>query len=166
MQGLSEQRRSPPTLHHILPSARANHKAVHALEKRCMDAGIKMTDLRRVLLHGIVAAGPRATVVTIWKILGQMTGGHTPSQGSIQRNLNLLVERDILQRDSSSNRFWHYHVVPVSKAPPAITFVEAGTGRRIACDTAEIATLLRRVAAEHGMAIQTASITVTSLLEL
>ncbi len=55
--------------------------AVHELERRCLDAGIKMTDLRRVLLHGIVEAGPRVSAVEIWKTLGSMLhDGHAPSQ--------------------------------------------------------------------------------------
>lgn len=161
MPVLFEHRRSPPALHQIRPGMGASSRQVRQLETRCEEAGIKMTDLRRVLLHGLLEAGPGATAVAIWQTLGAMTGGHAPSQGSIQRNLNLLVGHGILRRDVSSERLWHYHVAAERKLALAITFVDARTGRKIACDVPEVATLLRRVAAERGLAVQGASIMVT-----
>ncbi|MDT8872949.1 Fur family transcriptional regulator [Komagataeibacter rhaeticus] len=163
MLAFSEYRRSSPSLSEIRPGMGASRSAVRRLEDRCEEVGIKMTDLRRILLHGILEAGPRATAVEIWKTLGKMMeDGHAPSQGSIQRNLNLLVERGILRRDVTPDRQWLYSVAPERKAALAITFVEAGTGRKIACNAPEVATVLRRVAAEHGLAVQAAAITVTS----
>ena len=162
MLAFSEYRRSSPSLSEIRPGMGASRSAVRRLEDRCEEVGIKMTDLRRILLHGILEAGPRATAVEIWKTLGRiMEHGHAPSQGSIQRNLNLFVERAILRRDVTPERQWLYSVAPERKTALAITFVEAGTGRKIACNAPEIATLLRRVAAEHGLAVQGAAITVT-----
>ena len=161
MTAFSEHRRSPPAPHQIRPGMGGDCHAANELERRCLEAGIKMTDLRRVLLHGILEAGPGVSAVEIWQTLGRMLdNGRAPSQGSIQRNLNLLVERNILRRDVSSERQWHYRVAPERKAALTITFVEAGTGREIACDAPEIANLLRRVAAEHGLAVQGAFITV------
>lgn len=163
MLAFSENRRSPPTPNQIRPGMGASLSAVRRLEERSEEAGIKMTNLRRILLHGILEAGQRATAVEIWKTLGRiMEHGHAPSQGSIQRNLNLFLERGILRRDVTPDRLWHYSVVPKPKAALAITFVEAGTGRKIACNAPEVATLLRRVAADHGLAVQGAAITVTS----
>ncbi|MBL7233237.1 Fur family transcriptional regulator [Komagataeibacter oboediens] len=162
MLAFSEYRRSSPSLSEIRPGMGASRSAVSRLEDRCEEVGIKMTDLRRILLHGILEAGPRATAVEIWKTLGKMMeDGHAPSQGSIQRNLNLFVERAILRRDVTPDRQWLYSVAPERKAALAITFVEAGTGRKIACNAPEVATVLRRVAAEHGLAVQAAAITVT-----
>lgn len=162
MLAFSEYRRSSPSLNEIRPGMGASRSAVRGLEDRCEEVGIKMTDLRRILLHGILEAGPRATAVEIWKTLGKMMeDGHAPSQGSIQRNLNLFVERGILRRDVTPDRQWLYSVAPERKAALAITFVEAGTGRKIACNAPEVATVLRRVAAEHGLAVQAAAITVT-----
>ncbi|MGG6430878.1 Fur family transcriptional regulator [Acetobacter ghanensis] len=162
MLAFSEYRRSSPSLSEIRPGMGASRSAVRRLEDRCEEVGIKMTDLRRILLHGILEAGPRATAVEIWKTLGKMMeDGHAPSQGSIQRNLNLFVERAILRRDVTPDRQWLYSVAPERKAALAITFVEAGTGRKIACNAPEVATVLRRVAAEHGLAVQAAAITVT-----
>ncbi|MBV1838417.1 Fur family transcriptional regulator [Acetobacter estunensis] len=162
MLAFSEYRRSSPSLSEIRPGMGASRSAVRGLEDRCEEVGIKMTDLRRILLHGILEAGPRATAVEIWKTLGKMMeDGHAPSQGSIQRNLNLFVERAILRRDVTPDRQWLYSVAPERKAALAITFVEAGTGRKIACNAPEVATVLRRVAAEHGLAVQAAAITVT-----
>lgn len=166
MLAFSEHRRSPSALSQIRPGMGASRSAVRRLEERCEEAGIKMTDLRRVLLHGVLAAGPRATAVTLWKTLcWMMEPGHAPSQGSIQRNLNLLVQYDILRRDVSPNRLWHYSLAPERKDTPAIMFVEAGTGRKFPCCTPEVAVLLRRVAAEHGLAVQGAAITVTPSAE-
>ena len=163
MPAFSEHRRSPPVLNQIRPGMGASRSAVRRLEERSEEVGIKMTDLRRILFHGILEAGPRATAVEIWKTLGRiMEHGHAPSQGSIQRNLNLFVERGILRRDVTPDRLWRYSVAPETRATLAITFVEAGTGRKIACNAPEVATLLRRVAAEHGLAVQGAAITVTS----
>lgn len=163
MLAFSEHRRSPPVLNQIRPGMGASRSAVRRLEERSEEVGIKMTDLRRILFHGILEAGPRATAVEIWKTLGRiMEHGHAPSQGSIQRNLNLFVERAILRRDVTPDRLWRYSVAPEPRVALAITFVEAGTGRKIACNAPEVATLLRRVAAEHGLAVQGAAITVTS----
>lgn len=162
MLAFSEYRCSSPSLSEIRPGMGASRSAVRRLEDRCEEVGIKMTDLRRILLHGIFDAGPRATAVEIWKTLGKMMeDGHAPSQGSIQRNLNLFVERGILRRDVTPDRQWLYSVAPERKAALVITFVEAGTGRKIACNAPEVATVLRRVAAEHGLAVQAAAITVT-----
>lgn len=162
MLAFSEYRRSSPSLSEIRPGMGASRNAVRRLEDRCAEVGIKMTDLRRILLHGILEAGPRTTAVEIWKTLGKiMEDGHAPSQGSIQRNLNLFVERAILRRDVTPDRQWLYSVAPERKAALAITFVEAGTGRKIACNAPEVATVLRRVAAEHGLAVQAAAITVS-----
>ncbi|MBS0966661.1 Fur family transcriptional regulator [Acetobacter okinawensis] len=163
MHALSECRRSSPSLNQIRPGMGASRSVVRRLEERCEEVGIKMTDLRCILLHGLLESGPRATAVEIWKTLGRiMEHGHAPSQGSIQRNLNLFVERAILRRDVTPDRQWLYSVAPERKAALAVTFVDAGTGRRIACTAPEVAILLRRVAAEHGLAVQGASITVTS----
>lgn len=162
MLAFSEHRRSPPAVNQIRPGMGASRSAVRRLEDRCEEVGIKMTDLRRILFHGILEAGSRATAVEIWKTLRQiMEHGRAPSQGSIQRNLNLFVERGILRRDVTPDRLWRYSVAPKPRAALAITFVEAGTGRKIACNVPEVATLLRRVAAEHGLAVQGAAITVT-----
>ncbi|MBV1822770.1 Fur family transcriptional regulator [Komagataeibacter oboediens] len=161
MLAFSEHRRSPPALSQIRPGMGASRSAVRKLEDRCREAGVKMTDLRRVLLHGILEAGAGATAIEIWKTLRTMTDGHPPSQGSIQRNLNLLVARDILRRDVSPDRLWHYGIAPERKGRLAVTFVEAGTGRKIPCRMPEVAALLRRAAAEHGLAVQAAAITVT-----
>ncbi|KXV77721.1 hypothetical protein [Acetobacter cerevisiae] len=163
MLAFSEHRRSPPVLNQIRPGMGASRSAVRRLEERSEEVGIKMTDLRRILFHGILEAGPRATAVEIWKTLGRiLEHGHAPSQGSIQRNLNLFVERAILRRDVTPDRLWRYSVAPEPRAALAITFVEAGTGRKIPCNAPEVATLLRRVAAKHGLAVQGAAITVTS----
>lgn len=163
MLAFSEHRRSSPSLNEIRPGMGASRSAVRRLEERCEEVGIKMTDLRRILFHGILEAGPRATAVEIWKTLGKMMeDGHAPSQGSIQRNLNLFVERAILRRDVTPDRLWRYSVAPEPRTTLAITFVDAGTGRKIACNAPEVATLLRRVAAEYGLAVQGAAITVTS----
>ncbi|MFT8862155.1 MAG: transcriptional repressor [Acetobacter fabarum] len=161
MLAFFEHRRSPPVLNQIRPGMGASCSAVCRLEERCEELGIKMTDLRRILLHGILEAGPQTTAVEIWKTLDRMMAyGHAPSQGSIQRNLNLFVDRGILRRDVTADRQWHYSIAPERRATLAMTFVDAGTGQKIACNAPEIVTLLRRVAAEHGLAVQTAAITV------
>ena len=127
MLAFSGYRRSPPTLKQIRPGMGANRSAVRRLEERCENAGIRMTDLRRVLLHGVLEVEPHATAVEIWKALSIMTNGHAPSQGSIQRNLNLLVARDILRRDVTPNRLWRYSVAPEPKVLPSVLFVEVGS---------------------------------------
>ncbi|ARW11825.1 Fur family transcriptional regulator [Acetobacter ascendens] len=163
MLTFSEHRRSPPALNQIRPGMGASRHAVRRLEERYEEVSIKMTDLRRVLLHGVLEAGPRATVVEIWKTLSRIIKhGRAPSLGSIQRNLNLFVELAILHRDVTSDRLWRYSVAPECRTAFVITFVEAGTGQKIDCNVPEVATLLQRVAARHGLAVQAAAITVTS----
>ncbi|MFW7268208.1 Fur family transcriptional regulator [Gluconacetobacter sp. Hr-1-5] len=120
-----------------------------------------MTDLRRVLLHGILEAGNGATAVEIWKTLAAMVDGHAPSQGSLQRNLNLLVEHDVLRRDVGVDRVWRYRIASTRReTSPAITFVNAETGRHIPVRSPEIAALLHAAAAEYGLALKSAAITV------
>ncbi|NHN89427.1 Fur family transcriptional regulator [Acetobacter conturbans] len=161
MLAFSEHRRSPPDVHQIRPGMGASHRQVRQLEERCRKSGLKMTDLRRVLLHGILEAGADATAVEIWKALLAMMKTHAPSQGSIQRNLNLLVERDVLHRAVGPDRVWRYRVTPERmETSSAITFVNAATGRNIPFSSPEIAALLHRAAAEYGLAIRSAAITV------
>lgn len=52
MLAFSEYRRSSPSLSEIRPGMGASRSAVRRLEDRCEEVGIKMTDLRRILLHG------------------------------------------------------------------------------------------------------------------
>ena len=93
----------------------ASHTRVRQLEEQSRESCLKMTDLRRVLLHGILEAGKGTTADEIWKILNRMLGGHTPSHGSIQRNLNLLVKHGVLRRDVGSNRVWRYDIASAYK---------------------------------------------------
>ncbi|CAI9120377.1 Fur family transcriptional regulator [Brytella acorum] len=156
-----EHRRSPPDVQKIRPGMEASGRLVRQIERRCRAVGFKMTGVRRVLLHGILEAGEGATAVEIWKTLGMMIEGHVPSHGSLQRNLNLLVEHGVLHRDVGADRIWRYRVAPKDGTMGmAVTFVEADTGREIACDAPEVAILLRRIAARHGLAVREASITV------
>ncbi|MBO1324660.1 Fur family transcriptional regulator [Acetobacter sp. TBRC 12305] len=158
-----EHRRSRADSHRIRPGMGANAQQVLALEERCGESGLKMTDLRRVLLHGILKTGNAATTIAIWKTIAAMVEGHPPSQGSIQRNLNLLVEHDVLRRDAGVDRIWRYRVSTARRAGPMITFVEAGTGRKIPCDSCEITAVLRLLMAERGLAVQEASIIVAPM---
>jgi len=162
MPAFSDHRRSPPDIGGIRPGMGASRSAVARLEARCREARVKMTSLRHVLLHGIVEAGAGTTVTEIWHTLGRMMSGHTPSLGSIQRNLNLLVARGIMRREVSSSRIWRYRIASTRRRRIAITFVEAGTGRKIPCNAPEIASLLRQLAAEYGLTVQDASITVAA----
>ncbi|MCQ9156766.1 Fur family transcriptional regulator [Acidomonas methanolica] len=155
-----EHRLSPPDAQKIRPGMGASGKLVRQIERRCRAVGFKMTDVRRVLLRGILEAGEGATAVEIWKVLRGMIAGHVPSHGSLQRNLNLLVEHGVLHRDVGSDRVWRYRVAPKGRPTLAVTFVDAGTGREIACHAPEVAELLRRIAARHGLAVREASITV------
>lgn len=75
-----------------------------------------MTGLRCLILHGCIIACPDATAVNIWKTLMEIVEGHAPSLGSLQRNLNALVQRNILLRDVGLDRVWRYRVRPVSSA--------------------------------------------------
>nr|WP_239019161.1 hypothetical protein [Novacetimonas pomaceti] len=55
MLAFSEYRRSSPSLSEIRPGMGASRSAVRRLEDRCEEVGIKMTDLRCILLHGMRA---------------------------------------------------------------------------------------------------------------
>lgn len=143
----------------------ASHRQVCMLERRCHDAGMKMTTLRRVVLHGVLEAGSGATAVDIWRILLAMMEGHAPSPASLQRTLHMMVELGILCRRVGIDRTWHYDVMPTRKKSPAILLVDAGTGTITPCNDPEMTTLLKRLAARRGLALQEASITVTALVD-
>lgn len=161
MPAFPEHRRSPPDIQQIRPGMGASHTRVRQLEEQCWESGVKMTDLRRVLLHGILEAGKGATAAEIWKMMDTMLGGHAPSHGSIQRNLNLLVEHDVLQREAGANRTWHYNIASTRKeTSSAIIFINAETGRHIPIHSPKIAALLYRAAAEYGLVLKRAAITV------
>ncbi|WP_246396062.1 hypothetical protein [Gluconacetobacter tumulisoli] len=140
MPALSERRRSPLSLCSIPVRMRADRHAFEALRARSKQAGIRMTDLRDVLLHGILRAGEGASAIEIWKTLVGMTDGRAPSCGSLQRNLNILVDLGILRRKAGADRVWRYGIAPdstemVATSPPAVTFLDADTvtGRRATC---------------------------------
>lgn len=107
-----------------------NNDPLIIMEKRCQDAGIKMTRLRRWLLLGILEAGSGFTVVDVWNALSKvMHEGRVPPQGSIQRNLNLLVEHSILYKNVTSGRRWRYHTEPQPLQSYTITVVEIESGK-------------------------------------
>ncbi|GBQ19365.1 Fur family transcriptional regulator [Gluconacetobacter sacchari] len=164
MLAFPEHRRSPPDVRQIRPGMGASARLVRQLERRCFSAGLKMTDLRRVLLHGILEAGDGATALEIWKNLTGMVDGYVPSHGSLQRNLNLMVELGVLRRDVGADRVWRYGLPPdalrTTGDMPIVRILEAGTGRRSPCDLPEVATFLRRLAVERGLDIRSAAITV------
>ena len=156
------RRRAGLDVNEIRPGMGANPNAVRRLEARCQKACVRMTNLRRVLLHGIVEAGPGMTATEIWRTLGRMMQDRAPSLASIQRNLNLFVAHGIVRRDVSSDRVLRYRIAPARTGRIAITFVEADTGRKIPCNAPGIASLLRQLAAQYGLAVQGASITVST----
>ncbi|MBB2205833.1 Fur family transcriptional regulator [Gluconacetobacter takamatsuzukensis] len=164
MNVLSERRRSPPTLHAIPARYRADRQAVHGLRARCAQAGIKMTDLRDVLLHGLLRAGDEASAIEIWKTITEMTGGNAPSCGSLQRNLNIMTDRGVLVRKGGLDRVWRYSIASDTRGmaddePPLVMFLEAGTGRKTRCDLPEVAAFLRQLSMERGLTIRSAAIT-------
>lgn len=164
MLAFPERRRSPPDVRQIRPGMGASTRLVRQLERKCLSAGLKLTDLRRVLLHGVLEADDGATALDIWKTLKNMVDGYVPSHGSLQRNLNLMVEHGVLRRDVGADRVWRYGL-PSDGARktgemPIVCILEAGTGRRSPCDLPEVAAFLRRVAMERGLEIRSAAITV------
>ena len=60
---------------------------------------VMAAEIERKRSQDISDDGEGATTVGIWKTLVKMVHGHAPSQGSLQRNLNLLVEYGVLHRD-------------------------------------------------------------------
>ncbi|MFT8418633.1 MAG: hypothetical protein ABF636_07370 [Acetobacter sp.] len=54
MLAFSEHRRSSPSLNEIRPGMGASRSVVRSLEERSDEVGVKMTDLRRILFHGIL----------------------------------------------------------------------------------------------------------------
>lgn len=165
MSRFPQHRRSAADIHQIRRGMGASHRQVCMLEHRCREAGMKMTDLRRVVLHGVLEAGSSATAVDIWRTLLAMTEGHAPSPTSLQRTLNMMVGLGVLHRHVGIDRAWQYDLVPAQDTSSAVLFVDAGTGTVTPCDDPEVTALLRRLVARRGFAIQEASITVTALAD-
>jgi len=162
-------RRSAPDIQQIRPGRAASGTRVRRLERRCRAAGLRITDLRRILLHGILKTGEDATAIDIWKTLTDMVDGHVPGHGSLQRNLNLMVERGIMQREVGVGRVWCYRLLPDDARSdgdaPLVSVLEAETGRRSRCDLPEVAAFLQRLAAARRLTIRSAAITVETIRE-
>lgn len=60
---------------------------------------VMAAEIERKRSQDISDDGAGATAVGIWKTLVKMVHSHAPSQGFLQRNLNLLVEYGVLHRD-------------------------------------------------------------------
>lgn len=130
-------------------------QSIDILEDRCQQAGIKMTDVRRALLFGILESGANSTANDIWKTLKFLTENRRcPSQASVQRTLNLMVDRLILRRDVTPDRLWRYSIMPESQESFSIIFVNIETGQKISCNAPEVKIILRRFTIEHGLKIQ------------
>lgn len=121
---------------------------------------MKMTDLRRLLLHGILESGPRPTALEIWETLGTMTGGHAPTRASVQRMLNLLIGHHILTRMVGSDRVWRYEASSEYAPCPAVTLTDVAGGVILPYEASEIGSLLHQIVAERGYSLHAAAITV------
>lgn len=165
MPRFPEYRRSAPSIRQIRHGMGASHRQVCQLENRCRDAGMKMTNLRRVILHGILEAGNGATAIDIRLALLGMMEGHVPSPTSLQRTLNMMVALGVLGRQVGIDRIWHYDLPPARHTSSPVIVIDAGTGAVTPCNDPEMTILLARFAARHGLAIQEATLTVTTLGE-
>lgn len=105
-----KRRRSSPTIENIKQEMAVDDAIYQRAKKHCENAGIKMTKLRCVILQGCIKTDHDATAVEISKILSAMIQCHTPSLGSIQRNLNMFSEHGILRRYIDTNNVLRYRI--------------------------------------------------------
>lgn len=112
------------------------------------------------MLHGLLRAGENVTAVALWKVLMEIVDGPTPSAGSIQRNLNIFVDRGILTRTVGADRIWRYRIAQgMEQDGPTVLFIDAGTGHMRPCDLPEVTSFLHRLAERRGLDIRSAAIT-------
>ena len=137
----------------------ADQTRFDALQKRCLQVGVKVTPLRSLVLHGCLQAGNGVTAFTIWKTLLSMVEDRAPRLSSLQRNLTILTQQGILLRDVGPDRVWHYTVAPLPYTGPTVSLIEQGTGHKTVCKAPEIDDCLQRIAVDRGLLIQEASVT-------
>ncbi|MCG4272589.1 Fur family transcriptional regulator [Acetobacter senegalensis] len=160
MTSFPERRRSPPALACLRPEYRADSQLLNRLLARCERAKITLTGLRLIMLHGLLRAGENVTAVALWKVLMEIVDGPPPSAGSIQRNLNIFVDRGILTRTVGADRIWRYRIAQgMEPDGPTVLFIDAGTGRMRPCDLPEVTSFLHRLAERRGLDIRSAAIT-------
>lgn len=78
------------------------------LEQRCVDAGLKMTDQRRVILRVLSKSSDHPSVETVYeraKALDQSI-----SIATVYRTLNLLDELNLVQRHDFNDAFSRFEV--------------------------------------------------------
>lgn len=108
MLALPARRRAPSSVQDLRPGEAADSVQVAYLRDLCIQADLTITPARELLLHGILRAGRNSTAVAIWKTLIRMVNGPAPNAGSIQRNLNAMTRKGILQRSAGPDRMFHY----------------------------------------------------------
>ena len=161
MEQYKLSRRSLPIAGKIRQGMGANDHTFKELKKQCELSGIKMTDLRCLILHGCLKAGHGATAEDIWKTTVSIVDGHAPSIATLQRNLRIFVQHGVLLRDIGHARSWCYRLRVTQVRVPTVNLIDNSSGQQTACDAPELERILKHIAVEHGFCMHNAFVIIT-----
>src|SRR3546814_20974207 len=114
------------------------------LARRCVDAGVKMTSQRRIILQVLEAAADHPSVDEVYRRAKDIDS--SISIATVYRTLSLFDEMNIVQRHDFNETFARSEVNVATPHPP----IAVGTGEVVAFQTEPLAPLPARSAAEHG----------------
>ena len=78
------------------------------LERQCIDAGLKMTEQRRVILHVLTASEDHPTVETVYQRAREIDT--SISIATVYRTLHLLDEMNLVQRHDFNENYSRFEV--------------------------------------------------------
>lgn len=95
----------------------ASEDSMNTLEQRCIDAGMKMTEQRRIILHVLNESEDHPSVETVYQRAKERDA--SISIATVYRTLHLLDEMNLVQRhdfNESYSRFevnmeHHHHLI-------------------------------------------------------
>ena len=78
------------------------------LERQCIDAGLKMTEQRRVILHVLTASEDHPSVETVYQRAREIDT--SISIATVYRTLHLLDEMNLVQRHDFNENYSRFEV--------------------------------------------------------
>ncbi|MCH4091976.1 Fur family transcriptional regulator [Acetobacter sp.] len=144
----------------IRPGKRASQTAIRQFESRCRESGIKITDHRSLIFHGIFQAGSRATALDIWKTIIGMVESHSPNIASIQRTLNILLQHGFIWREVGEDRIFRYSLAEIPQSEFPVLFVNQKTKKEITSKNENLKNEIRKFFQTKNIDINVVSITI------
>lgn len=114
------------------------------LEQRCSEAGLKMTDQRRIILRVLGAAEDHPSVETVYERAKSLDS--SISMATVYRTLNLLDELELVTKHDFNGNFSRYEV----NMDHHHHLVDLETGQVIEFQNEDLEILKHRIARELG----------------